>query len=55
MWLRYQPDSALSHWFSERVGALKGRPRRIAIVALARKLRRYVEIGLVPEGALFKA
>src|SRR5260370_42183410 len=37
-WLRYQPGSALSIWFHERVGDLKGRPRRIAIVALARKL-----------------
>ena len=59
MWLRYQPDSALSHWFRERVGTLKGRPRRIAIVALARKLLvalwRYVETGLVPDGAQFKA
>ncbi len=59
MWLRYQPDSALSHWFHQRVGTLKGRPRRIAIVALARKLLvalwRYVETGLVPHGARFKA
>ena len=31
-WLRYQPDSALSIWFWKRVGNLKGRPRRIAIV-----------------------
>ncbi len=35
-WLRYQPGSALSIWFRERVGNLKGRPRRIAIVAMAR-------------------
>ncbi len=59
LWLRHQPDSALSLWFRERVGPLKGRPRRIAIVALARKLLvalwRYVEIGLVPEGAVLKA
>jgi transposase len=58
MWLRHQPDSALSAWFRERVGALKGRPRRIAIVALARKLLvalwRYVETGLVPAGATLK-
>lgn len=58
MWLRYQPDSALAHWFHERVGALKGRPRRIAIVALARKLLvalwRYVETGLIPVGAALK-
>jgi transposase len=59
MWLRYQPGSALSTWFRERVGDGKGRVRRIAIVALARKLLvalwRYVETGLVPTGAVFKA
>ena len=38
LWLRYQPGSALSIWFCERVGDQKGRVRRIAIVALARKL-----------------
>jgi transposase len=36
--LRHQPDSALSAWFRERVGPGRGRVRRIAIVALARKL-----------------
>ena len=59
MWLRHQPDSTLSAWFRERVAALKGRPRRIAIVALARKLLvalwRYLETGLVPAGAILKA
>ncbi len=59
MWLRHQPDSALAHWFRDRVGTLKGRPRRIAIVAMARKLLialwRYVETGLVPTGAVLKA
>src|SRR5271166_4883721 len=58
-WLRHQPDSALSRWFQTRVGAAKGRIRRIAIVALARKLLvalwRYVTQGVVPEGAVFKA
>jgi len=58
-WLRHQPDSALSHWFQARVGAAKGRIRRIAIVALARKLLvalwRYVTQGVVPEGAVLKA
>jgi transposase len=38
LWLRYQPGSALSIWFRERVGDGKGRVRRIAIVALAREL-----------------
>ena len=37
-WLRHRPDSALSRWFQARVGDGKGRVRRIAIVALARKL-----------------
>jgi transposase len=58
LWLRYQPDSALSLWFRERVGDRKGRLRRIAIVALARKLLvalwRYLETGLVPTGAVLK-
>ncbi len=59
LWLRHQPDSALSRWFQARVGAAKGRVRRIAIVALARKLLvalwRYVTQGVVPEGAVLKA
>jgi transposase len=58
MWLRYQPDSALSRWFFQRVGDRKGRIRRITIVALARKLAvalwRYLETGLIPEGAVLK-
>jgi transposase len=58
LWLRYQPDSDLSAWFRARVGATKGRVRRIAIVALARKLLvalwRYLETGLIPAGAVFK-
>jgi len=57
-WLRHQPDSTLSRRFQARVGAAKGRIRRIAIVALARKLVvalwRYVAQGVVPEGAVFK-
>jgi transposase len=58
LWLRHQPDSALSAWFWARVGAQKGRVRRIAIVALARKLAvalwRYLETGIVPTGAQLK-
>lgn len=58
MWLRHQPDSLLSVWFRDRVRELRGRPRRIAIVALARKLLvalwRYLQTGLVPDGAVFK-
>jgi transposase len=55
LWLRYQPDSGLACWFRERVGNLQGRTRRIAIVAMARKLLiaiwRYATTGIVPEGA----
>ena len=55
LWLRYQPGSALATWFRERVGALQGRTRRIAIVAMARRLLialwRHVETGVLPDGA----
>ena len=58
MWLRWQPDSALSVWFRARVGAGGGRIRKIMIVALARKLLvalwRYVKDGVIPDGAKMK-
>jgi transposase len=58
LWLRYQPGAALSQWFQRRVGSQRGRVRRIAIVALARKLLialwRYVTQGVIPEGAALK-
>ncbi len=58
LWLRYQPGSALSRWFERRFAHGGKRMRRIGIVALARKLLialwRYVEEGIVPEGAVFK-
>src|SRR5205823_7722699 len=38
LWLRHQPDSALSLWFRERVQRNGGRGKKIAIVAMARKL-----------------
>jgi transposase len=57
-WLRHQHDSSLSVWFRERVGAAKGRMRRITIVAVARKLLialwRYLTTGLIPTGAAVK-
>jgi transposase len=59
LWLRYQPGSELAAWFRARVGALQGRTRRIAIVAIARKLLialwRYVETGLIPAGITLRA
>ena len=58
IWLRYQPQSALSIWYQKRFGQGKKRMRRVGIVALARKLLialwRYVEFGIVPEGAVIK-
>ena len=59
LWLRHQPESALSRWFHGRVNQAKGAPRRIAVVALARKLAvalwRYLTQGLVPTGARLKS
>ncbi|MBV9561341.1 MAG: IS110 family transposase [Bradyrhizobium sp.] len=59
LWLRHQPESALSRWFCSRTLNAGKRARRIAIVALARKLVvalwRYLETGLVPEEAVMKA
>jgi transposase len=59
LWQRHQRDSELSRWFHQRVGTIKGRIRKIAIVALARKLAvalwRYLETGLVPTGARLRA
>ncbi|MGD2218549.1 MAG: IS110 family transposase [Gemmatimonadales bacterium] len=58
-WLRYQPQSALSHWYEERFGSGSSRIRKIGIVALARRLLielwRYLETGALPEGAVLRA
>ena len=59
LWLRHQLDSALSCWFRARTASAGKRAKRIAIVALARKLIvalwRYLTTGLVPEQATMKA
>jgi transposase len=59
LWLRHQPESELSRWFNTRTANTGKRARRIAIVALARKLMvalwRYLTTGLVPAGATLKA
>lgn len=58
-WLRLQPQSKLSQWYQTRFGGGGARMRRIGIVAMARRLMidlwRYLETGLVPEGARLKA
>lgn len=58
-WLRYQPDSELTHWFYEKFGQGSKRLRKIGIVAMARKLLialwNYLETGEIPPGAQLKA
>ncbi len=58
LWVLHQPDSALARWFKARTLRASKRIRRIAIVALARKLMvalwRYLTTGLVPQGAALK-
>jgi transposase len=55
LWIRHQPQSALTRWFKER--SPQGRKR--AIVALARKLLvalwKYVTQGVAIEGAVMKS
>lgn len=58
LWLRHQPQSALTLWFEERVRRNGGRLKKTTIVALARKLLvalwKYVTAGVVIEGAVMK-
>jgi transposase len=58
-WLRYQPRSKLARWYERRFGHGGRRARKTGIVALARRLLidlwRYVEFGVLPEGARMKA
>ena len=58
MWLRLQPDSALTQWFNRRFAHGSSRMRRVGIVALARRLAialwRFVQHGVIPEGASLK-
>jgi transposase len=58
LWLRHQPESALSRWFYERVNRNGGRLRKTMIVAVARKLLvalwKYVTAGVVIEGATLR-
>jgi len=56
LWLKHQPHSALSQWFRQRTEGQSKRMRCVMIVALARKLAvalwRYLELGLIPQGAI---
>ena len=59
LWLRHQADSKLTQEYRRRTLDASKRIKRLAIVALARKLMialwRYLTTGLVPEGAVLKA
>jgi transposase len=59
LWVRHQPQSALTLWFEERVKRNGGRLRKTTIVALARKLLvalwKYVTAGVAIEGAVLSA
>jgi transposase len=58
-WLRFQPDSEISHWFARRFATSAKRIRRVGIVAVARRLAialwRYTKTGEIPKGAVLKA
>jgi transposase len=58
LWLRHQPESALSRWFHERVNRNGGRFSKTMITAVARKLLvalwKYVTAGVVIEGATMR-
>jgi transposase len=58
-WLRFQPQSQLARWYQTKFGGGSSRMRKIGIVALARKLLiafwRYLDTGLIPEGAVLRA
>jgi transposase len=58
MWLRYQPGSDLAQWFARRTAGSGKRGKRVAIVAVARRLAialwRYLKDGVLPQGAQMK-
>lgn len=58
MWLKYQPGSALAQWFARRTAGAAKRGKRIAIVAVARRLAidvwRCLCDGVTPAGAELK-
>lgn len=58
MWVRYQPDSEITKWYLQRTQGAGKRMKRVAIVAVARRLAialwRYVTDGVIPAGAVLK-
>lgn len=58
LWIRYQPESALTQWFFANYGPGSHRKRKVGVVALARKLLvalwKYVAFDEMPVGAVLK-
>jgi transposase len=58
LWVRHQPDSAISLWFAKRWGDAGKRSKKVGIVAVARKLLvalwHFLEHGAIPTGATLK-
>lgn len=58
IWIMYQPQSALTKWYAARFADGGPRARKIGIVAVARRLMidlwRYLDAGVIPDGAVFK-
>ena len=56
--VQFQPQSALARWYAARWATGGVRGRKVGIVAVARRLLidlwRYVDAGVVPDGARFK-
>ena len=60
LWLRHQPQSALTRWYYQRLPGMVGKAaKKRLIVALARKLFialwKYVSAGVIIEGAVMKS
>jgi len=57
-WLRFQPKSKLTQWYTRRFASGNRRNRKVGIVAVGRKLLidlwRFLEFGVLPEGAQLK-
>lgn len=57
-WMRFQPESPITHWYIDRYAKAGSRMRRIGLVAVARKLLvalwKYIEFDEIPEGAIVK-
>jgi transposase len=59
LWLRHQPQSALTRWFHDRLASGRKNARKTTIVALARKLLvalwKFATAGVLIEGAVMKS